>query len=395
MSITRDENGSNLSRAIAPARKKERGRRRRPGEPLFSVRIDAFAIEDASLSLRTEGRERELRLTHLDASGRYEAGRAFIDTELRAEGRVNAPAEGPLTLEARAHRDDGGWNGRVQLQAAGATVLAEGASEGPHTQIELLELVLPPDVTQAVLPQWPLVAVVRGQGRLVREGPDFDVKAELEAASARVALEGHLDLETSTSRGIQLDVRDLNLAELVREGPRSDIDLQLRAVGGGRSLETLTGELLVTAPASSVGGAEFGPVRIEADARQGVVSLRELKVRAPGLSLTAQGQATPEEVKLGGTAVAGDLGLFARTLGRLAGPAGLPLDGHGHATFRLEGPTRNPTLSIRARFPVLNGRSRSRAGWTSISRSRTWGFGSSNSEAPGRKSSPPPARRAR
>ena len=134
----------------------------------------------------------------------------------------------------------------------------------------------------------------------------------------------------------------MNLAELVRDGPRSDIDLQARASGGGRSLKTLRGEVLVTAPASPVMGSQFGPIRIDARAEGGVIPLATLKLAVPGLSLNAKGSVTPERVELSGTAVARNLGLFARTLGRLAGPKGLPLDGNGSGVFRASGPHAQP-----------------------------------------------------
>ncbi len=352
LSIVRDDGGTNLERALAPTHKRPE-QPRAPGEPPFNVRIHDVAVKGAALSLRTEGSERALEIAGLDLAGRFEEGKHFIDAALRGEGRVEAPAKGPLTLQLGAHRDDGTWSANVRLQAAGAQLVAEGASEGSHTRVQVHELVLPPDVTQAVIARWPLVTALRGQARLLRDGHDLEVDATLEAATARAALEGHFNLETWTSRGVRLEVSDVNLAELVREGPRSDIDLEARAQGGGRSLETLDGEVQVNAPSSPVMGSQFGPVRIDARAHGGAISLRSMKVTVPGLSLTATGKATPQSVDVKGTATARNLGLFARTLGRLAGPKGLPLDGHGRASFHLRGRTRNPTLTVEARFPVL------------------------------------------
>ena len=352
LSIVRDERGSNLERALAPTREQPEPRKTEGGEPL-NLRINGISVEGGKLLLRTDGNERELALTTLDATGSFENGERFIDAELEARGQVDEPAHGPLALKVRAHRDDGEWSGSVRFEAAGALVVAEGASHGPRTRVQLSELVLPPDVTQAVFSWWPLVAEVRGQARLVREDRQVQVEVALDAASANVTLQGEFDLEAWTSRGVRLEIRDVNLAELVRDGPRSDIDLQARASGGGRSLETMQGEVLVTAPASPVMGAQFGPIRVDARADEGTISLRALKLAVPGLSLNAKGEATPERVELAGTAVARNLGLFARTLGRFAGPKGLQLDGQGRASFRLQGPTRNPTLSVEANFPVL------------------------------------------
>ena len=189
--------GSNLDRALAPGRSRPSEPEKEDGREPFNLRIDGIKLEDGKLLLRTEGTERDLALSTLNATGRFENGRHFIDAELQAAGRVDEPASGPLTLQLRAHRNNGDWSGNVRLQAAGAQVVA-GASHGPHMRVQLSELVLPPDVTQLVLSWWPLVTDVRGQARLVREYQEVEVEADFDAASASVALQGDFD---SSMRG--------------------------------------------------------------------------------------------------------------------------------------------------------------------------------------------------
>src|SRR6185436_6051241 len=95
-------------------------------------------------------------------------------------------------------------------------------------------------------------------------------------------------------------VRELNLDEVVTGGPKSNLQMSLKAKGGGTSLSTLNGEVHLSVPPSQVSGETLGPVEVHATADRGRFSLPSLKAVLPGVSVQAHGEGTVDHVSLSG-----------------------------------------------------------------------------------------------
>src|SRR5262249_57517084 len=90
------------------------------------------------------------------------------------------------------------------------------------------------------------------------------------------------------------ELRHVNLAQLLHQGPVSDLALTADVRGGGRSLETLTGAVDLSVPPSQVRKANVGPVELHATADRGTFDVRELRAVLPGLRVVGRGRGTTE-----------------------------------------------------------------------------------------------------
>src|SRR5262249_32902800 len=142
-------------------------------------------------------------------------------------------------------------------------------------------------------------------------------------------------------------------SELSPDGPRTSLQLDLAARGGGRTLESLAGEVKLTVPPSQVRGETLGPIQLSASADHGRFKLPGLRAALPGVSAEAAGDGTLERLSLSGRVHAKDLGELARSLGRLRPERSLPLEGRGDLDFQVEGPVRHPGVSARGDFAQL------------------------------------------
>ncbi|MGZ3461294.1 MAG: translocation/assembly module TamB, partial [Archangium sp.] len=167
------------------------------------------------------------------------------------------------------------------------------------------------------------------------------------------SVQGALDVAQLRTDGLTARVRELDLAKLLGGGPSTVLAADLRVRGGGKSLETLDGAVDLTLPPSSIAGRPLGPVELHASAKQGRFTLSQLQARAPGVSLTASGAGTREDVRLEGRLVASNLDTFANTVGRLGKGQPLPLSGRGALDFTVSGPALHPAVTLSGGFDAL------------------------------------------
>ncbi len=357
--VVADAEGTNLQRALEPVEPKPEEPEKEPGELPVDLVLREARIEDGHVSFvsRTGAEPFEAEATDLDltASASLLERGDRIDATLELGALVKAPLSGParVTLSANGRRNE--LNVAVDGDVAGAKLQAKATVE-PEAErlaatIEHLEI--PPKVVRAFSAAYPLKVAVVGEGELQREGPEVAADLTMRAGTATLRAEAKADLERQWAERVEVRGERIDLSQLVEGGPKSDVAFQLHARGGGTSAETLEGELRLTAPVSKMGGQSFGPIEVLARAEDGTYVLERFEALVPGVALTARGRGDKENVQLYARLAAKDLSAFARTVGTLAGPEGLPLAGQGGMALRVEGPVEGPTVRLTGRFPFL------------------------------------------
>ena len=354
--LVQDERGLNLSRAIAA--KVPKPEQPDTGRGSLQVRVEELRVEDGSVDFTARSAEgtREVRLDDLDAQGRasYAAATESLDVTLEATASLARPIPGPVRLTVKAQGEEGQLAGDVDLSGPGLELVAQGGLEGEgQTRAELKRFSLAPETGRAFVAQYPLAAAVSLTGTVAQTGDTVKVDLHGEAASATADVKGSMDLERMYTDGLTARLRGVDLSELLGGGPPTHIAADLRVRGGGKSLETLEGEVDLTVPSSVIENRPLGPVELHATAKDGRYTLKQLLAQAPGARISASGGGTLEDLKIQGRLVASDLRTFANTVGRLGDDKPLPLSGSGALDFTLTGPARTPGIRLSGSFASL------------------------------------------
>ena len=353
--LTADQEGMNLTRAIA-------ARNPTPPQPSsgplpFTFVLDSFTLDRGAVRL-VQGKGEEARRVSLGglglrASGRYAGPTGAFDGRLEGRASVSGLLEGPLQLSVRGAGDAKALEATVDLGLAGLVLKASGTRKGSSLQARLERLVVPPAVGRALTPAWtPSVPVeLSGEGGLEGDAARADLKGR--AGSAELALQARGDVQASRVDRGHLELRHVNLAQLLADGPASDLALTADVRGGGKSLDTLTGVVDLSVPSSQVRKATVGPVELHATADRGTYDLRELRAVLPGLRVTGRGKGTAKAIQASVDAEATDLALLGRTFGSLSASRFPPLAGAGKLHLEATGPLRHPGVGAEGNFPSL------------------------------------------
>jgi len=366
--LAQDERGLNLSRALEP-------RNPAPEEPSQGrgrLRLDLreLVLEDGYVDFRQEvedGPERHVRLEDFDAKGsaHYAAATQGFGADLEATGGLTRPVAGPVHLTLKGGGEEGALQAEVDLGIAGLVLdasgnlklppeVAPGQPEGKlQGQVAVRRFSAPPALLKGFVPTWPLRVPVSLEGTAGMDGDVVRVDALAKAAEATLDVEGDLDLENLRSSGFTAKARDVDLSQLVEEGPKTNIHADLVAKGGGTRLETLEGDAKLIVSPSEYQGQPLGPVELEASAKSGQFALSRLQVLLPGASLRAKGQGTLEKMRVDGGFTAGNLALLSRSLSQLMPGSVPPMAGSGTLDFVVEGPLRTPGVEAHGGFATL------------------------------------------
>lgn len=356
--LVQDERGLNLMRALEP-------REPKPEEPdtgrgTLRLTLKDFLLEDGYVDFQaeaTEGAEAQhVRLEDFDASGAasYAAAKVAFDARLEATGGLALPVSGPVKLSFRGQGEEENLSADVNLTLAGLEAVARGGMRGmSDLWAEIQRVSLAPETARAFVPTYPLLVPVTLQGNGQKQGDVARTNLEVKAGKAAVHLDGSFNLLTMRSDGVSLKARDIDLSELVENGPPTAIVANLSARGGGTSLETLDGDVELTVSPSKFREQPLGPVDLRASAKDGQFTLSHLRVLVPGASLDARGQGTVENIQLKGSLSASDLAVLGQTVGKLGPGPALPLSGSGALDFQVKGPLRTPAMTASGTFSSL------------------------------------------
>jgi translocation and assembly module TamB len=351
-----DERGLNLARAIAPREPKPP--QPPSGPPSLTFAVDSLQLESGAVEF-VQGRgdgARHVRLSGLGLGGhgRYVGPSGALEGTLEGRGSLHEPLTGPLRLKASARGDGRHLEGSIDLGLAGLLLVASGRQDGSdHLEAKLEKLVVPPAVGRAFVPGWSVRVPVelRGQGGLA--GTRARASLQGSAGSTRLGLEADADVRAKQVHAAHVALSHVNLAELLKDGPSSDLALTVDATGGGTSLETLTGKLDASMPQSRIRGAQVGPVELHASADRGTFALSQLQALLPGLRLDGRGGGTRKQMTAKFDVQATDLAALGRTFGRLSDARMPPLSGQGRLHLEARGPLEHPGILVDGAFSSL------------------------------------------
>ena len=364
--LVNDERGLNLQRAVAarippkPTIPKEHGG---SAPSTMSVSLDALSVREGLVDFRArlpdDHRHFRIEEIALDGGAAYRARNAGVDARLRGEARAERPYPAPIHLDFSA--EGTGERGQVKLfLSVGRSVVAVTLQAHDRKKIDLNfdRVDVEPALVQALAPGAAGPgAPVALRGHVRRDGPTVTADLAVRAGRGHLRAEASIDPDDYRLRGLKLTGKSLDLAALLREGPRSDLDLSLEAHGEGHDLPSLRGEVKVEVPPGRLGQLRAGPVRIHARAEESGYKLVDLLAELPGVSLRGHGDGTTKTVKLEGQVVARDLALLWRSLegDRLArGPSRPPpLRGGGVLQWKVSGPIASPGVEANLRAPWL------------------------------------------
>jgi translocation and assembly module TamB len=359
--LVQDERGLNLARALEPRQPKPE----EPDQGRGSLRLTLknFQLEDGYVDFvgqaeggSDDGPEQQVRLEDFDATGSasYGAARQSFTVRLDSTGGLSRPISGPVKLALRGQGEEQNLSTDISLTVAGLELVGRGGMRGMNEAwLELQRLSLEPDTARAFVPAYPLRVPVAMEGNAQRHGDVARTSLDVRAGKATLDLDGSFNLATLRTDGITLKARDINLAELVENGPVTSIIAHLNVRGGGTRLETLDGSVELNISPSKFKEQPLGPVELRASAKDGRYQLSRLRVLVPGASLDASGQGTVDRIQVKGSLSAANLAVLAQTVGRLGPGPALPLTGAGALDFQVEGPLRTPGVELSGSFASL------------------------------------------
>ncbi|HEX8705724.1 MAG TPA: AsmA-like C-terminal region-containing protein, partial [Myxococcaceae bacterium] len=355
--LVQDERGLNLARALEPKQPKPEEPDQGPGS--LRLTLKDFKLEDGYVDFVGEveqGPERQVRLEDFDATGSasYGAAKRSFTARLDSTGGLTRPVTGPVKLALRGQGEEENLSTDVSLTVAGLELVARGGMRGMNEAwMELQRLSVEPETARAFVPTYPLLVPVAMEGNGQKQGDVARTSLDVRAGKATMDLDGSFNLTTLRTDGITLKARDINLSELVENGPVTSIVAHLNVSGGGTSLETLDGSVELNISPSKFKEQPLGPVELRASAKDGHYQLSRLRVLVPGASLDASGQGTVDRIQVKGSLSAANLEVLAQTVGQLGPGPALPLTGAGAMDFQVEGPLRTPGVELSGSFASL------------------------------------------
>lgn len=361
--LKKDERGLNLLRALESKnlRPSELTGTKGP-EKSSAYRIGRFELKDGYVDYLEElddpdVEDRHIRATGLTATGSalYATGPSRTSAQLQLDGALELPTPGPIRLTADF--DDNGKNRRGALffDIANTTATFDGTTEGTErAQLEFKKVSVDPKTAHALLPSYPLKVPLRIEGRLTQAGNVISTETLLLAGEqGGVTVNGGFDIARFRVQQLIVGARNIDLEELIADGPKSKLALELRADGGGTNLNNLDATVTLDVPASLMSGQPFGPFKLRADAKNGKFHVPELSAIFPGATLNGAGEGNLETVDFKGELRASDLSKLARGVGEMTPREALPINGNGSLLFHVTGPTKHPALSLVGNFSSL------------------------------------------
>ena len=338
-----------LERALSPRRPSKPSA---PGKFSWIVRVSEFTLHKGHFVYAEEDLKRfEAEGLEMNARGAYGPRGGRIELSLR--GRMVAPQQAPLVLDAAAGLRGDEVRVRLLRAAVGDTaldLLAEGNLATRRGRLALLSLAVDSGQVKGLEPRAPLVGDLSGTLYAESDGKEASLALALapkgQGGTARAAAAVRLT-PSPLAAGAEIHLTALDLSRILRGAPETSLTLAALGRGRGKDLKSLEGNLALSLSASRLRGADFGPAEVEARADEGEVVLTKLSVRLPGAKVKGSGRYR-RAGELAGQAVveAADLGSLRRDLQALLGKKIPPVEGSARLEAHLSGSEALPSATL-------------------------------------------------
>jgi translocation and assembly module TamB len=311
-----------------------------------------FEVTQGRFVLQTpEGPPFVAQALELQGGGFYALRSQDFQLEARGNGAVDQPTAGPLTLtlsmEGRANR----FSVDADLRAAGAT-LAGALHTNPAQPLEArVALDVAPTLARALVPGWPLRVALALSAETHPTPSGLLISAKAAAGRTRVEVSADVDAQATSARNVRLEARHLNLVELLGRGPQTDFALSARGSLKGTSWAKATGQFTISLPASSVRGAEVGPVEASLALTDGRLEASSLHAVLPGMDVHGSGRGNGRLLEAALQVEVSDLAASRAALQDIAPLP--PLSGNGALHVQLKGHPSHPGIEATGQFGAL------------------------------------------
>lgn len=313
LALERQPAGLNLSRAL-----KARRPQPPPKKPLgVRIALDELALDGGRVDYRGAPGARPAHARVVDLTMR---ARGFVDARARRgdgaleiRGAAKAPVAAPLQVSAAGHLIGRDGGGSLSASAGRSVLDAHASAEGDTLRARLDRMEVTPELVRVFVPGYTSPTPLSATAVVSSVGQRVDGNASLKAGPGSLELEGQAD-RRQPAFSVKAKGRNLDLASLIPDRPRSDIDLDLDAAGSGRSWAELDGHIDLEVPAARVGDQTLGPLRVHARAEREGARWLEALARLPGLTAGARGSGDVNAVAGRGDVTVVDAGRLARAL---------------------------------------------------------------------------------
>jgi translocation and assembly module TamB len=346
--LAQDERGLNLSRALAAKAPAQPTTPAEDGSPVkWTVRVDALTVTQGFVDIQGLGPRMTVEALSLDGRGSLRLDTLQADGALHLLARTSAPLAAPLKLDVTA------TSGRGPTAADVAFTLGDsglrGAAEWPTLQLSLREVTLTPQTASAFLPSYPLRVPVY----LSASGSSGRALVQARAGTATLDATATWKLEPPAIESLSVTLAKADLAELLGVEKRSVVTVAVQAAVPDARAESLTGTAKLSAAWDAPGLGRLAKVTLAAKASKGAFAVDTLQVEAPGVTVSAQGRASPKALDVSGQLKASDLSALGRTVAAFTGSALPPLAGAGTFALSITGPARHPAVRAVGRLSTL------------------------------------------
>jgi translocation and assembly module TamB len=359
--LEEEQGGVSLARAFASARPGT-DEPEVDGGPGFTLRLSSLVLRNGEVWwVAADGATRlEARGLDLDARGAY--GPRQADVTARLTGVLDLPMPAPVALDLVLDRSGDRLRLPVLRLTVGDTVVAmtgEGDLARRTARVAVSRLGVSRDQARVLLP-----ATGPGSDLTARLYAESDGTVATAAALVMPIVAGEtngradaaaaLRLDLSRAVGFDVALDRLDPSRLHEAAPAGEVTLTARGAAAGGSLADLGGHAVVALERSRLRGGEVGPGRLDASAERGVVQVRRLTLRAPGVALEGAGRWSdggPIGGRLG--ADVADAAVATRNVSRLLGEDLPAIAGRARLEATLSGTTREPSIAAKLDAPTL------------------------------------------
>ena len=346
---------------------------RHPGPPTgdgaphlaWTLRLTRLTLRDGDVRWQAADGSSQLEASGVavDAQAAYGPRGGFL--ELTGRGSLEAPAEGPFTVQVSARLAGDRLELPVLSASLGPTAVAGLAEADLKTRTfraalsrssvagqDAIRLVPALGAGPAALTEG---AQVEATGYAESDGHRLTAALEARAGQGTARLAAALDLaEPRRALGLDVALADFDPSRLVAQAPPARLTLTARGALAGTRPADARGRLELEVAPSTVRAGALGPLSLRASAAPGLIEVSRLDGRLPGLTVAGQGVWREGGAVSGRfTLEAGDLGRAGANLEALLGQAWPQVAGRLTLTAEVSGTSAAPRLAGALVLPRL------------------------------------------